>query len=125
MPGLMDLIELRKYIPELLEAIGHGQVLVDDQASLEDRGEALVSLLDLAAQFTETEWDDELVDRLQRVTDCDDFWRALDVVIDCMRDDHDHDMNIGAKMEERGIDPATIVLIVQVVMQVIKFFRNR
>ena len=125
MPSLMDLIELRKYIPEIIEAIGHSQVLMDKDSRLEDRGEALVSLLDLAAGYTETEWDDNLVDKLERLTQQDDFWRALDMIIDCFMDDNPAPMTVMAAADEKGINTATVLLVVEVVIQIMKFFKQR
>lgn len=124
MPSLMDLIELRKYIPEIIEAISHSQVLMDKDARLEDRGEALVSLLDLAAGYTETEWDDNLVDKLERLTNQPDFWPAVDMIIDCFADDP-NPMTVMAAADEKGINPATVLLVVEVVIQIVKFFKQR
>ena len=126
MSTFLDLLKLKDYIPQILEVVANGQVLINAEAELQDRATALVNLLDLAADFTETEWDDELVERLADVIECEEFWQAVDVIVECIMDDHDHSpMQLTSAMEAKSISPSTIVLIVEVILQIIKLFKGK
>lgn len=126
MANFLDFLKLKDYIPQILEVVSNGQVLIDGDADLSDRAVALVNILDLAADYTDTEWDDDLVERIAILVECEDFWQAVDVIIECLQKDHDHDeAMLMTAMDEKGINPSTIVLLIEVAIQIFKLFQGK
>ena len=93
----------------------------------------LCFLADLA-EMTATDVDDKLLAKLHALVDNDQHWRLLYAIIEAanqyLRPDDQESLLVGSSDvvvlgDEVGIDPATLILIIQAVMQVIDWWRKR
>lgn len=100
--------------------------VMDDAASVEDRAKDLLKILEFLAEQTETTIDDKILDKVQILAEQPEFWLTLQkVYLLFSDDDSDVETKIGALQEDRDMDPATIMLIVEVIGLVVRLWRER
>lgn len=100
--------------------------VLDEDASIEERGKDLLKVLEFLAEQTATELDDDLIDKLSVLTQQPEFWLTLEkVVLLFSEDDSDVVTKFGALQKDRDMDPATIMLIIEVVGMLVKLWRDR
>ena len=99
--------------------------VLDDDAPLRDRADDVLAILAVLADETDTEMDDAIVDRVRELLDQDETWVTIRKVIDLFRPDNDEPMTFGALADDKEFDPATVILIIEVVGMLIKLFRDR
>ena len=107
---------------------------IGDETAFRQWCRQLVSLAGAFALATKTEADDKVVVVLQKITDNDTYWAAVYSVIaaalEYVRSD-DQELLVASSAEtteladEVGVDPATIILIIQAVVQLIELWRKR
>ena len=100
--------------------------VMDEDAPMEDRVGDLLEILEFLAEQTETELDDKIIDKIQVLAGQPEFWATLEKVYELFsEDDSNVATKIGALQEDRSMDPATIMLIIEVVGLVLKLWRDR
>ena len=100
--------------------------VMDKDAPMEDRVGDLLEILEFLAEQTETELDDTIIDKIQVLAEQPEFWATLEKVYELFsEDDSNVATKIGALQEDRSMDPATIMLIIEVVGLVVKLWRDR
>jgi len=100
--------------------------VMDEDAPMEDRVGDLLEILEFLAEQTETELDDKIIDKIQVLAEQPEFWATLQKVYELFsEDDSNVATKIGALQEDRSMDPATIMLIIEVVGLVLKLWRDR
>jgi hypothetical protein len=100
--------------------------VMDEDAPMEDRVGDLLEILEFLAEQTETELDDTIIDKIQVLAEQPEFWATLQKVYELFsEDDSNVATKIGALQEDRSMDPATIMLIIEVVGLVLKLWRDR
>lgn len=100
--------------------------VMDEDAPMEDRVGDLLEILEFLAEQTETELDDTIIDKIQVLAEQPEFWATLEKVYELFsEDDSNVATKIGALQEDRSMDPATIMLIIEVVGLVVKLWRDR
>ena len=100
--------------------------VMDEDAPMEDRVGDLLEILEFLAEQTETELDDKIIDKIQVLAEQPEFWATLEKVYELFsEDDSNVATKIGALQEDRSMDPATIMLIIEVVGLVVKLWRDR
>jgi len=100
--------------------------VMDEDAPMEDRVGDLLEILEFLAEQTETELDDTIIDKIQVLAEQPEFWATLQKVYELFsEDDSSVATKIGALQEDRSMDPATIMLIIEVVGLVLKLWRDR
>ena len=114
---------LFKYLPLLVELAGPLSKFMDSEADREERVDAILSIADSLADMTETEVDDDIVDRVREISDTPEFWITIDKIYELFSDS-DNSPNFGALQKDKTLDPATIILIVELVGLVVKLFRK-
>lgn len=100
----------------------------DDRAGFREWLRAVLEMLDGFAKQTETEVDDAAVDIVEALVNSP----AFETIMDLIAADEDPDSGVpvvgsplATATEETGIDPATILLIVQAVRMLIEIIRAR
>lgn len=107
-PGLEDPVKLRVWVVESLE------------------------LLDEAADLTETEADDAVVEALAAIVASDAAWNGFVAIVSMIDDLFDgDDLNVGADdeaiiavAEKAGIDPVLIISLLPYILKAIQWFRE-
>ena len=116
---------LFKYLPLLMEIMPHVQVLSDGEVLIPEKADHLLQILGILAEESETDLDDLLVDRVRELASTPEFWDTIDRIVNFFKDDVP-ERSFGAMMEEeRDLNPATIILLVEVVGLLVKLWRNR
>ena len=116
---------LFKYLPLLMEITPHIQVLTDGEVLIPEKADHLLQVLGILAEETENELDDLLVERVRELANTPDFWDTIDRIVSFFRDDVEPQA-FGSMMEqEKEMNPATIILIVEVVGLLVKMWRKR
>lgn len=117
----MKLFELLKYAPILIDLLDDFRILIDEAASRESRVDAVLNVLDRVADLTDTDLDDKLVMAAQDILDKPETWEIIDAVLEAFQADDEYSLVPG---EEVGMDPATILLIINLISQLVKAFRS-
>jgi hypothetical protein len=117
--------KLFQYLPILMDMLPHFQVLSDDEAGIPEKADHVLQILGILAEESETELDDLLIERVRDLLQTPAFWDTIDRLIEYFQGERE--MSFGALMdaEERNLDPATIILIVEVVGLIVKLWRAR
>lgn len=114
---------LFKYLPLLMELAGPLSKVMDQDEDREVRVDAILSIAESLAEMTETQVDDDIVDRIQAISDTPEFWVTIDKIYELFSDS-DNTPSFGALQKDKTLDPATIILIVELVGLVVKLFRK-
>jgi hypothetical protein len=117
----MRLFELLKYAPILVDLLDDFRVLIDESEDRENRVDAVLNVLDRLADLTDTDLDDKLVGAAQDILDKPETWEVIDAIMDAFTADDEYSLN---QAEERAMDPATILLLINIISQLIKAFRK-
>jgi len=125
----MKLIDLLKLLPKVLPILSLPDWLDSGATRL-----WVVKVLDFAdwlAEQTGTTFDDQAVDYLNGVVNNDSQWAALyGLIIDLVDGNPDvaplpDNPRVMAVADEAKIDPVTIIAIVELVLRVVEWWRNR
>ncbi len=114
---------LIKYLPLLMELVGPLSKVVDTESDREERVDAILEIAESLADMTETQVDDDIVDRIKQISETPEFWITIDKIYELFSDS-DNPPSFGALQKDRSLDPATIILIVELAGLVIKLFRK-
>jgi signal transduction histidine kinase len=104
---------------------------ITDQSALRMWCQKLADVASELADLTQIDLDDKLAAGLATIVDNDAYWSALYAIIVAAIEysQEDGELIVGDEADslsaEAGIDPATIVLIIEAVMQLIKWWRER
>lgn len=121
--GEMRLLKLLAMVGDILPNISG---VMDEDASVEERVGDLLEILEFLAEQTETELDDKILDKVQLLAEQPEFWITLEKIYALMTEDDGNAVaHFGALQDDREMDPATIMLIIEVVGMVLKLFRDR
>lgn len=89
----------------------------------------LLVVADKAANLSESDLDDKIVLLLVKATKDDEVWQMFYAMLLSLFDNDETDINVftdAVKLQDKtGIDPATILAIIQVIKLVIELFQNR
>ena len=121
----LEMRKLFKYLPILMEMMPHFQVITDDEVTIQEKADHVLQMLGILAEESDTDLDDLLVDRVRELLSEPEFWDTIDRLIEFFQGEKQ--MSFGALMEqeEKNLNPATILLIVEVVGLLVKMWRNR
>ena len=117
----MRLFELLKYAPILVDLLDDFRVLIDESEERENRVDAVLNVLDRLADLTDTDLDDKIVMAAQDILDKPETWDVIDAIMEAFVAEDEAEL-IGAR--ERAMDPATILLLINIISQLIKAFRK-
>jgi hypothetical protein len=117
--------KLFKYLPILMEMMPHFQVVTDAEVTIQEKADHVLQMLGILAEESDTDLDDLLVERIRELLSEPEFWDTIDRLIEFFQGEKQ--MSFGALMEqeEKNLNPATILLIVEVVGLLVKMWRNR
>ena len=117
--------KLFQYLPLLMELMPHFTVITDEEVTIQEKADHVLQMLGILAEESETELDDLLVDRVRELVAAPEFWDTIDRLVEFFQGEKQ--MSFGALMEqeEKNLNPATILLIVEVVGLLVKMWRNR
>lgn len=117
--------KLFQYLPLLMELMPHFSVITDEEVTIQEKADHVLQMLGILAEESDTELDDLLVERIRALLATPEFWDSIDRLIEFFQGEKQ--MSFGALMEqeEKNLNPATILLIVEVVGLLIKMWRNR
>ena len=96
----------------------------DDRAKFREWLRAVLEMLDGFAKQTETAVDDAAVDIVEALVNSPAFDTVMDLIAADVEPDSGSPL-VGDVSEKTGIDPATILLIIQAVRMLIDFIRGR
>ena len=117
----MRLFELLKYAPILVDLLDDFRILINEDEERENRVDAVLNVLDRLADLTDTDLDDKIVMAAQDILDKPATWDVIDAIMEAFTAE-DEAALIGA--QERAMDPATILLLINIISQLIKAFRK-
>lgn len=117
--------KLFQYLPLLMELMPHFSVITDEEVTIQEKADHVLQMLGILAEESDTELDDLLVERVRELLATAEFWDTIDRLIEFFQGEKQ--MSFGALMEqeEKNLNPATILLIVEVVGLLVKMWRNR
>lgn len=117
----MRLFELLKYAPILVDLLDDFRVLIDEEEERESRVDAVLNVLDRLADLTDTDLDDKIVMAAQDILDKPETWDVIDAIMEAFVAEDEAQLT-GA--QEKAMDPATILLLINIISQLIKAFRK-
>jgi hypothetical protein len=96
----------------------------DDREEFRDWLKAVLEMLDGFAKQTETKVDDAAIDIVEALVNSPAFETVMDLIASDTEPDSGSPL-VGEVGEKTGIDPATILLIIQAIRMLIGFIRGR
>ena len=115
---------LFKYLPAVIESAEHLDSLLDNELPVRDRSLALLDMIAVFTDETDTTIDDEVVAQVRGIIERDEFWATIDMIIDIFDGDGEPKVRL-AGAHEASLDPATIMLLVELGAFLFKVLRER
>ena len=117
--------KLFQYLPLLMELMPHFSVITDEDVTIQEKADHVLQMLGILAEESDTDLDDLLVERVRELLATAEFWDTIERVMEFFQGDEPKEFGALLAEEERNLNPATILLIVEVVGLLVKMWRER
>ena len=107
---------------------------VDNESAFRAWCGTVVDMLVELALLTDTPLDDQVVAKLQTILSVDAYWQVLytlmKAAMEYVRPDDQEEVvaaspDVGSVAQQVGVDPATIIILIQTIIKIVQWWRNR